>query len=98
VTVREGQRQELVRQDLRQTRRRPTQSRGRELELPGRDRLDGRTRVQVGIGVSQVSASSSPYTDSVRLGHGWAGASVLHWVHPAVAVDFGLGVTDLDFY
>ena len=98
VTVRNGQRQELVRQDLRQTRRRPTQSRGGGLELPGRDRLDGRTRVQIGIGVSQISADSAPYTDSVRLGHGWAGASVVHWIHPAVAVDFGLGVTDLDFY
>jgi hypothetical protein len=94
VTVRDGQRQELVRQDLRQARRRPTQSRG-GVELPGRHPLDGRTRVQIGMGVSQIRVTSTDATDSVRFGHGWAGVSVLHWVRPDVALDFTFGATDV---
>ena len=97
VTVREGQRQELVRQDLRPTRRVPTQSRGGSVELPARDPLDGRTRVQIGFGVSGISATSSsiPTRDFVHMGHGWEGASVMYWVRPDVALALDIGVTDL---
>jgi hypothetical protein len=97
VTVREGQRQELVRQEMHPTRRRPTQSRGGSVELPARDLLDGRTRVQIGFGVSGISATSSstPTRDFVHIGHGWEGASVNYWIRPDVALDLGLGVTDL---
>jgi hypothetical protein len=96
VTVHEGQRQELVRQDLRPTKRVPTRSRG-GVELPARDPLDGRTRVQIGFGVSGISATSSsiPTRDFVHMGHGWEGASVMYWVRPDVALALDIGVTDL---
>ena len=97
VTVRDGQRQELIRQEMHPTRRRPTQSRGGPVELPARDPLDGRTRVQIGFGVSGISATSTsiPTRDFVHLGHGWEGASVMYWVRPDVALALDIGVTDL---
>jgi Outer membrane protein beta-barrel domain len=95
VTVRDGQRQELIRQEMHPTRRRPTQSRGGPVELPARDPLDGRTRVQIGFGVSQISASSTVANDFVHMGHGWEGASVMYWVRPDVALALDIGVTDL---
>ena len=95
ITVRDGQRQELIRQEMHPTRRRPTQSRGGPVELPARDPLDGRTRVQIGFGVSQISASSTVANDFVHMGHGWEGASVMYWVRPDVALALDIGVTDL---
>jgi hypothetical protein len=97
VTVRDGQRQDLVRQEMHPTRRRPTQSRGGPVELPARDPLDGRTRVQIGFGVSGISATSTaiPTRDFVHMGHGWEGASVMYWVRPDVALALDIGVTDL---
>jgi hypothetical protein len=95
VTVRDGQRQELIRQEMHPTRRRPTQSRGGPVELPARDPLDGRTRVQIGFGVSQISASSTVTNDFVHMGHGWEGASAMYWVRPDVALALDIGVTDL---
>jgi hypothetical protein len=95
VTVRDGQRQELIRQEMHPTRRRPTQSRGGPVELPARDPLDGRTRVQIGFGVSQISASSTVNHDFVHMGHGWDGASAMYWVRPDVALALDIGVTDL---
>jgi len=91
-----GERQELARQDLRPTKRAPTRSRG-GVELPARDPLDGRTRVQIGFGVTDISATSTafPTRDFVHLGHGWEGAFIMHWVRPDLALELGLGVTDL---
>jgi hypothetical protein len=94
VKLGDGERQELARQDLHPAKRSPTRSRGGD-ELPARDPLDGRTRVQIGFGVSQISASSTVTLDRVYLGHGWGGASIMHWVRPDLALDFGLGVTDV---
>jgi hypothetical protein len=93
VRLRDGEKQELARQGLHPTKRVPTRSRGGE--LPARDPLDGRTRVQIGFGVSQISASSSVNRDFVQLGHGWEGVSVMHWVRPDLALDIGFGVTDV---
>jgi hypothetical protein len=94
VKLGDGERQELARQDLRPTKRTPTRSRG-GVELPARDLLYGRTRVQIGVGVSQISASSTVNRDFVHMGHGWEGASFNYWIRPDVALDLGLGVTDL---
>jgi len=94
VRLRDGERQDLARQDLRPAQRVPTRSRG-GVELPARDRLDGRTRVQIGFGVSQISATSTAARDFMYFGHGWGSASVLHWVRPDVALDIGIGTTDV---
>ena len=94
VKLVDGERQELARQDLHPTKRAPTRSRG-GAELPARDPLHGRTRVQIGFGVTQISASSTVTHDRVYLGHGWQGASIMHWVRPDLALALDLGVTDL---
>jgi hypothetical protein len=94
VKLRDGEKQELARQDLRPTQRSPTRSRG-GAELPPRDLLFGRTRVQIGFGITQISATSTVTRDFVDFGHGWEGATVMHWVRPDVALELGLGVTDL---
>jgi hypothetical protein len=94
VKLRDGERQELARQDLHPTKRAPTRSRG-GVELPARDPLDGRTRVQIGFGVSGISASSTVARDFVHMGHGWEGAAVMYWVRPDVALALDIGVTDL---
>ncbi len=96
LKLEDGQRQELSREGLHPTRRLPTQRRGPGPgEAAAGDLLDRRTRVQLGVGISQISASSTPTTDLVQAGHGLEAVWFAHWLRPDVALEAGLGVTDV---
>lgn len=79
-----GQRQEVVRGGLRPAPRLPTLSRGGS---PVPERLDGRTRVEVLLG---VPGAGSAGRDGRVIYGGANSVSVLHWLRPGLALEGGL--------
>jgi hypothetical protein len=94
VKLRDGERQELARQDLHPTKRAPTRSRG-GVELPARDPARQPHRACRSGWRVEISRLLDRQHDIVHMGHGWEGASVNYWVRPDVALALDIGVTDL---
>jgi hypothetical protein len=93
VKVQDGERIEISPEALHAVNRIPTQSRG--VEVPARDLLDGRTRVQIQSGLSEITTASTPTTDEVHAG-GWGGLTFAYWIRRDVALEAGFGVTDVN--
>lgn len=99
VSVAEGQRRELERDELHASDRLPTQSRGESLDPTRFDLLDGRTRLQLLVGLSSVSVRSGIDEEAVNV-EASGGLAVSYWFRPDLAADamvvtFGAGAETL---
>ncbi|MFI4942950.1 MAG: caspase family protein [Burkholderiales bacterium] len=86
IKLAEGQRLELSRDDLKRTRRAPTQRRGEApAEAVEPDLLDARTRIQVSGGIVGVDVNTSSYSTSV--GDLSGSLTFLHWIKPNLGLE-----------
>lgn len=103
LTLGEGERHSLDRQELRQVRRTPTRRRGPEephlSSHTGRLTLDGRSRVEAWGGFSRGEVSVTTGGDRTEIDSvsgGAFGLAFSHWIREDVSLDLQFMVTDLE--